>query len=138
MDPLTTAVYQRLTSDQHIAAGVTSYQGSPAVFTDDRVPADAKFPYIVSSGNVAEEPWDTKTSTGRRPTRDIGVYVDHRQTSTVEALAWRVRVLFHRHRLEVDGWRTVIARVSGPIRLSADDYDARVLTVRFHLGPEDT
>lgn len=138
VDPLTVAVWQRLTFDPQIAEWISTYHGAPAVFTDDRVPQDARRPYIVSAGAVAEEPWDTKTATGRRATRDVAVYVDHRHTAIVEAVAWRCRELLHRHRLDIAGWRTVIARASGPVRLSSDDYDARVLTLRWTLAPKDT
>lgn len=138
MDAITSAVYQRLTGDPTLTGLLATYAGLPAVFTDDRVPTDAVLPYVVSSGNVADEPWDTKTSLGRRVTRDVGVYVGHRQTRTVEQAAEQVRRLFHRHRLVVDGWGVITARVSGPIRLSADEYDARVLTLRFMLGEKVT
>jgi hypothetical protein len=137
MDRLTSAVWQRLATDTALTGLLSEYEGAPAVFTDDRVPADAALPYVVSSGNVADEPWDTKTGLGRRVTRDVGVYADHRQTRTVEQAAERIRQLFHRHVLQVDGWSTVTARVSGPIRLSSDDYDARVLTLRFMLTEDD-
>jgi hypothetical protein len=131
MDRLTVAVHDRLASDAELVGLLASYKGGPAVFTDDRVPRDASMPYVVSSGNVADEAWDTKTSTGRRVTRDLGVYAPQRQTATVERAAERCRVLFHRHRLTVAGFGTVTARVSGPIRMSADEYDGRVLTLRF-------
>lgn len=134
MDPLTVAVYQRLVTDGTLTGLLATYEDGPAVFTDDRVPPDAVMPYVVSAGNVAEEIFETKTAVGRRPTRDIGVYVPHRETATVEQAAWRIRELFHRHRLDVSGFRTVTAAVSGPIRISAEDYDARVLTVRFRLA----
>jgi hypothetical protein len=139
MDALTSAVWQRLTSDPTLVQMLAdSPSGNPGVYTDDRVPATASRPYVVSSGNVADEPWDTKTGIGRRVTRDVGVYADHRNTATVEQAAERIRRLFHRHRLQVDGWGTVTARVSGPIRLSSDDYDARVLTLRFLFREETT
>jgi hypothetical protein len=138
MDALTSAVYQRLSTDTTLAGMLTTFEGSPAIFTDDRADRSASRPYVVTSGNVADEPWDTKTNGGRRVTRDVGVYADHRQTKTVEAAAERVRRLFHRHPLVVAGYGTVTARVSGPIRLSADDYDARVLTLRFIFREEPT
>lgn len=134
MDALTAAVYARLSGSTQLAGLLAVYENGPAVFTDDRVPGDAVKPYVVSSGNVADEPWDTKTNRGRRVTRDVGVYADHRDTKTVEAAAETVHRLFHRQALSVDGWHNVTTRVSGPIRLSADDYDARVLTVRFLFG----
>lgn len=136
---LTAAIYQRLAGDPELQQMLATYQGAPAVFTDDRLPGDEggqpspEFPYVWSHGEVANEPFDTKTSTGRTPTRDIVAYHSHRATSEVEAIAERVYSLFHRHRLTVDGFRTVTARASGPIRLSSDDYDARIVTVRFRL-----
>lgn len=137
MDVLTAAIFQRLSNDSELAGLLADGAGS--VYTDDRVPPDAALPYVVSAGNVADEPWDTKTSQGRRPTRDVGVYFPHRSTKTLEQAAERVRALLHRHPLAIDGHRTVTARVSGPIRISSDDYDARVLTLRLGVAtqPDD-
>jgi hypothetical protein len=136
---LTAAIYNRLASDSILVGWLADYQGSPAIFTDDRLPGseggDApEFPYVWSHGEVANEPWDTKTSLGRSPTRDIVAYHEHRATVEVEQIAERIYRLFHRHRLPVGGHRTVTARASGPIRISSDDYDARIVTVRFRLS----
>lgn len=138
---LTKAIYDRLAGDTTLTDWLSVYRGLPAIFTDDRVPGtegddpmDApEFPYVWSGGLVAAEPWDTKTSLGRAPVRDIVVYHEHRMTAEVEDIAEHVYRLFHRHLLEVAGHRTVTASASGPVRLSSDDYDARIVTVRFRL-----
>ena len=140
MDVLTTAFYQRLVNDGVLADKLSEFpagSGTPAIFTDDRVPASAALPYIVTSGEVANEPWDTKTSEGRWPFRDVYVYCPHNSTSLVEQIAERVRALFHRHDLTVEGYRTVVANAHGPIRLSSDDYDARIISVRLRLKRDE-
>lgn len=140
MNTLTAAIYQRLTSDAALAGLLADYpSGSnvPAVFTDDRVPGDAVMPYVVTSGEVANEPWDTKLSRGRQPYRDIYVYGPHRSTKIVEDAAERIVELFHRHRLIIEGWTVVRANCHGPVRLSADDYDARIVSVRYMMEAAD-
>jgi hypothetical protein len=135
---ITAPIHQRLATDPELVELLDTYEGQPAVFTDDRIPSG--FPvdrfHVVSPGNVADEPWDTKTHQGRRPTRDLIVYGPHRSTRQIEQIAERVRALFHRHSLEVDGHRTVVARCSGPYRMSSDDYDARIVTLRLSLTKE--
>lgn len=141
MNVLTAAFYQRLVGDDELADLITEYPdgtGVPAVFTDDRVPQDAVLPYVVTAGETANEPADTKNSEGRRPFRDIYCYAPHQSTKLVEDIAERVRELFHRHMLEVDGYDTVIANAHGPVRLSADDYDARLVSVRLRLEREES
>ena len=140
MNVLTAAFYQRLVNDSVLADLLTEYPaglGVPAVFTDDRVPQDAQLPYIVTSGETANEPSDTKNSEGRRPFRDVYCYAPHQSTKLVEDIAERVRELFHRHKLPVAGYTTVIANAHGPVRLSADDYDARLVSVRLRLEREE-
>lgn len=136
---LTAALYQRLAGSTELTdllAEHPEFAGSPGIYTDDRVPRDAAFPYVWTHGEVANEDWDTKTALGERPTRDVVVYHDHRQTAEVEQIADLVKGLLHRHRLDVDGWQTVAATCTGPVRMSSDDYDARVLTLRLRLTKE--
>jgi hypothetical protein len=140
VNTLTAAVYQRLIADGTLASLLAAYpagSATPAVFTDDRVPADAAMPYVVTSGEIANEPWDTKTSRGRQPFRDIYVYGPHRSTKTVEDAAERIVELFHRHPLNLAGWRVIRANAHGPVRLSSEDYDARIVSVRYMMEAND-
>ena len=135
MDGLTAAFYQRLAGDSTLAADLAEYpdgSGVPAVFTDDRVPDDARPPYISTAGVLSDEAWDTKDVPGRFINRDVYLFFPHRQTDRIERATERVRTLFHRHRLHVDGWQTVVARTS--VRpVGADDYDARIVTVSLRM-----
>lgn len=134
MSILTTAIHGKLSTDPTIASLLASYRGSPAVFTMDPVPGDAELPYIVSAGEVSQVPADTKTTIGVESTRDIRCY-DAATGSpvVVEAVANRVRELFHRSELSVLGWTWVLSVVTGPT--AADELDAygRIITIRARL-----
>lgn len=133
MGAITAAFYNRLSGDATLAGMLAAYQGSPAVFTDPDVPEGAMPPYVHSAGNVAASPFDTKTSRGREITRDIACVVAAAGgMAACEAIAERVRVLFHRHRLDVAGYGTMIAEASGPIAVPTDGTRyALAVTVRL-------
>ena len=135
MSVLTAAVYDRMANDATLAALITEDKGLPAVFTQDPAPGDATLPYIVTAGEISQAPWDTTNSRGRRAFRDVRCYASAKEGSavTVEAIAERVRALFHRYTLTVDGFGVIVADCRGPI--SADEQDAygRILTVEFLL-----
>jgi hypothetical protein len=138
MDGLTTATVQRMRGDATLAGMLATYRGVPPIFADDRVPEDAPFPRIVTAGNVADEPDDTKTDQARNVTRDIYCYTDHQRTDDIEPIADRVSVLFHRYRgLVIPGWYVWRARVHGPVATSSGDYDGRVLTVRWAIARQE-
>jgi len=124
-----------LAEDAELAGLLADYHGEPAVFTTDPAPGDASLPYIVAAGHVVDMAWDTKTTRGRQVWRDVRCYTAGTGSAVlVEEIAERVRVLLHRHRLEVEDHVTYIAEVSGPI--VADEVDAygRILTVRLTIG----
>ena len=134
MSVLTAAVYDRLTGDATLAGMLATYRGGPAVFTTDPAPGDASLPYIVTAGEVAQSPADTKVDRGRRAFRDVRCYTAADGSAMlVESIAERVRALFHRYTLPVDGFGVIVADCRGPI--SADEQDAygRILTVEFLL-----
>ncbi len=134
---LTAALYDRLANDATLAAFLAEYQGEPAIFTTDPAPGDAVLPYIVTAGEVAARPFDTKTGLGREVWRDVRCYTPAAgSAATVEAIAERVRTLLHRFRMEVDGHETVIAEVSGPTAADEEDAYGRVVTVRLVLQEE--
>ncbi len=134
---ITQAIHDVLAGDGVLAGLLNTYRGEPAVFTVQPAPGDAVLPYIITAGDVAVEPWGTKTTFGRIPTRDIRCYTAASGSAvTVEAIAERVRVLLHRQPIAVAGYRWVMGECSGPI--SADEQDAygRIVTVRMHLAAE--
>jgi hypothetical protein len=139
MDGLTAAFYQRLTGDSTLASLLSEYpagSGVPAVFTAARVRSDAVLPYISTTGVLSDEAWDTKDVRGRFINRDIYVYFPVTQTADLEEASERVRTLFHRHRLEVPGWQTVVSRCAVRVN-NTDDYAARIVTVTLRMLEDD-
>jgi hypothetical protein len=129
---LTQAFYDRLT-DATLVGMLATYRGAPAIFTVDHVPTDAALPFVVTPGEIAGTPFDTKTSQGRDILRDIGCYTeDNGSVAAVEAIAERVRVLFHRHRLTVAGGHTMIASADPPMKAPTEDgINGRIVQVRL-------
>lgn len=132
MNALTAALHARLAGDATLTALLASYQGEPAIFTADPAPGDAVLPYIVSAGQVADAPFDTKNSRGRQLWRDVRCYAAaDGDSSTVESIAERVRALLHREPLDVEGFGVFLAECSGPIVANESDAYGRVVTVRM-------
>ncbi len=129
---LAAAIYDRLASDATLTAMLSTYGGAPAVFTADPAPGDAELPYIVTAGQTADAPFDTKTTRGREVWRDVRCYAAASGSCViVDQIAERVRVLVHRSPLTVDSHTNWLAEVSGPIAADEDDVYGRVLTLRL-------
>ncbi len=129
---LTAALYDKLASDPTLSGLLATYKGLPAVFTVDPVPKDAVLPYIVTAGEVAHTPWDTKTTRGRAVIRDVRCYAEANGSAVVvEAIAERVRALLHRQPLQIDGCHWLISDVTGPIVADEQDAYGRILTLNL-------
>lgn len=129
---ITAAIYARLAGDATLVALLNTYRGAPAVFTTDPAPGDAVLPYIVTGGEVAQTPFDTKTTRGRTFFRDVRCYAAASgSAATVEAIAERVRELLHRQSLEIAGFVWILAECSGPIAADEQDAYARLVTVKL-------
>lgn len=135
MSVLTAAVYDRMANDATLTGLISTYKGEPAVFTTDPAPGDAVLPYIVTAGEVAQSPWDTKTTRGRRAFRDVRCYQSAKDGSpmVVEAMVERARALFHRYMLTVTDFGVIVANCVGPIVADEPDVYGRILTVEFML-----
>ena len=134
MDVLTAAVYDVLAGDATLQGLLADYNGVPAVFTTDPAPGDATRPYIVTSGQVSDAAWDTKTGLGRRVMRDIRCYDDaDGSVVTIEAIAERVRELFHRQSLVVSGFGVLVAICSGPVEADEPDAYGRRVTCQWTM-----
>ena len=134
MSAITEAIYDVLAGDATLTALLTTYGGEPAIFTTDPAPGDAELPYIVSAGEVAQSPWDTKTTRGRVATRDVRCYTDATGSAVaVEAIAERVRALLHRQTLAITDFTCVIADCSGPVVADGPDAYGRIVTVRLTI-----
>lgn len=134
---LTVAIYDKLTADATLTAMLATYNGSPAVFTTDPAPGDATRPYLVTAGEVAQAPFDTKTTRGRDVMRDVRCYADADGSAVViEAIAARVRALLHRQPLEIVGFDWVLSSCSGPIVADERDVYGRIITLSL-MAQED-
>jgi len=131
---VTEAIYDVLAGDATLTAMLSTYGGEPAIFTTDPAPGDAELPYIVSAGEVAQTPWDTKTTRGRVVMRDVRCYTDATGSAVaVEAIAERVRALLHRQTLAISDFECVIADCSGPTVADGPDAYGRIVTVRLTI-----
>lgn len=135
MSAVTEAIADWLLEDGDLISLLSSYKGSPAIFTTDPAPLDAALPFIVTSGEAVNEPFDTKTSRGRSIIRDIRCYTDRTgSTALVEEIADRVRSLFHRASgLTVQGFSVWLMDVSGPISADEEKAYGRILSIRLGI-----
>lgn len=132
MSILTKAIYDRLASDATLTGLLSSYRGSPAIFTTDPAPGDAVLPYIVTAGEVSQAPADTKTTRGRVLLRDVRCYAAADGGAVViEAIAERVRALLHRQPLNIDGYQWILSSVTGPIGADETDAYGRIITLNL-------
>ena len=130
MSILTAAIYDKLAGDLTLASLLATYDGEPAIFTVDPVPGNATLPYIVTTGEVSQSPFDTKQTRGRSLIRDVRCYADADGSAiAIEAIAERVRALLHRQALTISGFSWMVSDCSGPI--TADDIDVygRILSL---------
>lgn len=120
MQPLTQAIYNQMANDSTLTGMLSS--GASSIFMYAPVPSASTRPFVVCANSIADQPFDTKTTTGREVTRLIGCYdVSTGTYDTVEAIAERVRTLFHRVILTVAGYTMILAEAKGPIIAPADD-----------------
>jgi len=131
---ITAAIHDVLAGDATLAAMLTTYGGEPAIFTTDPAPGDATLPYIVSAGEVAQTPFDTKTTRGRMVIRDVRCYTDATgSAAAVEAIAERVRVLLHRQTIAISDFECVVADCSGPMAADGQDAYGRIVTLTMTI-----
>lgn len=129
---LTQAIYDTLAEDATLTALLSTYREEPAIFTTEPAPGDAEMPYIVTAGEVAQEPFDTKTTLGRDVMRDVRCYAPtNGSAGTVESIAERVRALLHRQSLSITGYGWVLSECSGPIAADEQDAYGRIVTIRL-------
>lgn len=132
MSVLTQAIYNRLAGDGELVAMLNTYASAPAIFTTDPAPGDATMPYIVTAGEVAQEPFDTKQTRGRTATRDVRCYTAAGgSAATVESIAERVRALLHRQSLAIADHEWMMAECSGPQVADEQDAYGRIVSVRI-------
>ncbi len=131
---LESAIYARLTGDYRLTERLSVYRNAPAVFTESPVPDDVAFPYVVVT-SVSDVPLDTLAETGRSVVRDFGCYARFTgSTQYLGQITERVRHLFHRQKVEVEGYSNFITQVIG-INVAPSDRTVagRIVSVRFSL-----
>lgn len=134
---LTAAVYARMAGDGELASLLATWKDLPAVFTQDPPPAGAVLPYIVTPGQLATIPFDTKDERGEELFRDIRIYDKATGSQKrVEDIAARVKDLFHRQPLVVDGRAVLMVEVTGPrLGPQEDEAYARIVTLHVKTNP---
>lgn len=122
-----------------IADLLASYQDYPAVFTSRPVPGDAPYPQAVVSPDISVGNQDYLVGQLPMVRRDISFYGaqpdDYR---TVEALAYKARVLFHRNRFAIDltpNYAVIDIVAGGPIPAPVDDknFVGRMVLLQLRL-----
>lgn len=127
-------IHARLSGDASLVSLLATYRDGPAIFTTDPPPEDAELPYIVTAGAITYEPFDTKTTRGRRLSRDVRCYApDGGSVVVIEQIAERVRARLHRYNLEVTGFRVIVAVAQGPTQADEPDAYGRIVSVRYVL-----
>ena len=112
---------------------LATYKEQPAFFSIDPPPTAAEKPYIVSAGDLAAVPFDTKEQRGHEIYRDIRCYTAATGSAkTVDAIAKRVYDLLHRQPLVVDGMPVLLADCTGP-RKGPDEDAAYSRIVTLHI-----
>lgn len=132
MTPIDTAMHDVMKNDGALTALLAQYRGSLAIFFQSPIPEGVLPPYIAVPPET-DTPNDTKNGLGRTAIRDIGCYdVASGDPRTVDAIAERVRALFHRQPLTIVGYETMLAEVIGPSPASTDKtLYGRLLSLRL-------
>jgi len=134
MNAVNQAIYDRLTTDVTLSALLALYGGSPAVFTTDPPPGDAALPYLVTPGEIARGPADTKTTYGVDLRQDVRCYAEVTGSNLViAAIAERVYWLFHRQPLVIPGYGVWLTVCSGPLVADEPQAYGRIVTVRLMM-----
>lgn len=132
MGALTGALYDHLAGDGTLTGLLATYRGGPAIFTTDPAPGDAEMPYLVTAGEVAAAPFDTKTTLGNVFWRDVRCYAEAGgSAAAVEGIADRVRELLHRQSLAIPGFVWIWAECTGPVAADEEGAYGRVVTVKM-------
>jgi hypothetical protein len=140
------AIREALLREATIWQALSTYEGSPAVFTRRPVPAGADYPMIIVNDPVTISDADGLTSD--RPVwgpGDIAFYgrkaapgTEEDQTRIVQQLALAARRLFHRNKwsLQVGGFHVIDVRATGPVPAPVDDDKTmgRVVSLVIRLG----
>lgn len=122
MSAVAQALYARLAGDAALTVLLSTYEGTPAIFTGKLVPEDADRPYLWIPAAMTDQPFDTKIELGRDTEREVWVVCDNAGSmAPVETIAERVRALLHRAAFPISGGSVIIAEARGPVGAPSDD-----------------
>lgn len=130
--------YALLTGDATLTALLSTYEGSPAVFTFDPVPEDAVVPYIQARGETRSFKADGLDQKLREFSRTIDCYAAaDGNPLAVSDIADRVVELFtHPSSLAISGYNVVGTFVDGPVIVDSDtETYGRSVEVRVLIYP---
>lgn len=126
------AVYDLLSTDATLCAMLSSYEGSPAIFTTDPAPGDAVLPYIVAATVPVSTAFDTKLTRGRSVWLDVRCYTGATGSAkAVNAIAERVRTLLHREPVLISGHTWIWSECTGPINADETEAYGRIVTIKI-------
>ena len=131
-DPLLTGITELIVSNTGITSQLPTYDSVPAVFSG-LVPENAEYPYIVVSGQMESDPWDTKTELGSDETLDVYTYGEN--LTLVEDVARKINTLLHKTTsLSVTGYSVTLVMASGPIAVpTSEKVYGRMVTVQVKM-----
>ena len=132
MSVFTAAIYSLLATDATLIALLSDYSGQPPIFTAMPIPEGARLPWIITEGEVSNIPFDTKGTEGRELLKDIRCYAEATGSAVdIEAIAERVRTLFHRQELTITGFTNIITLAENILAIDEPDVYGRVVTIRL-------
>ena len=129
------ALYDLLAGDATLAGLLASYRGGPAIFTTQPIPPDAPMPYVLIQPPASDTSIRSldNNEIGREVERDVSIFgVATGSNRMIQDSAERIRTITHGAHLDVDGFRRVKVRATGPVQLSADS-DSYGRQVSLHL-----
>ena len=134
MSVFSLAFFTTLKGDATLIADLSSFNSRKSIFMYQPIPKDVEPPYIISTGEISDDSFDTKDTVGREIRRDIRCYdFAEGDAIRIERIAERVRTLFHRQSISFTGFKTIHIDVFGPIIADEEDLYGRILTVRCLL-----
>ena len=126
-------IFDALAADGTLVGLITTFKGEPAIFTPVADP-QAELPYIVLTGPIINENFDTKTKNGLQPIFDIKVYTAETGSRVaVDVIAAQVHTVLHRGTIVITGYTLIHALVDGPVEQVEEGVYGRRLSCRLVL-----
>lgn len=126
-------------ADADITALLGVWNSEPAVFTRRPTPENAPYPMAIVSPDISIGNQDMLRTQVMVVRRDVSVYGEQpRDYRTVEALAYKLKTLFHRNKFSIDvspGFQLIDIVADGPIPAPSDSKDlvGRMVLLRLRL-----